>query len=86
MPGRRLLDGQQRVPPYAVAVGCPAKIIASCFTIDEIIKHEEIIYAPEERISRAELESIFETYYTDKKSIGKDNLTETDILKIKSLY
>lgn len=76
----------KELPPYAVAVGCPAKIIASCFTIDEIIKHEEIIYAPEERISRAELESIFETYYTDKKSIGKDNLTETDILRIKSLY
>ena len=58
------------IPPYAVAVGSPAKIIASTFTIDEILIHEEALYPPEERLSRDKLETIFETYYAGKKSIG----------------
>ena len=31
-------------PPYSIIGGVPAKIIKQRFTIDEIVKHEEILY------------------------------------------
>lgn len=49
-------------PPYAVIGGVPAKFIKFKWTIDEIIKHEAILYPENERFTRAELEKIFETY------------------------
>ena len=53
-------------PPYAVLVGSPARIIASKFTIDQIMKHESLLYPEEERFTRTELEDIFNNYYSDK--------------------
>lgn len=66
----------KEIPPYAVAVGSPARIIASVFTIDEIIKHEERIYPKNERFPRAFLEELFATHFEGKKSIGLDNLND----------
>ena len=31
-------------PPYSVVAGVPAKIIASKFTLEQIIKHEQKLY------------------------------------------
>ena len=64
----------KEIPPYAVAVGSPAKIIASTFSIDEIIEHEIALYPPEERFTRQELEEIFSKYYEGKKSIGHNSI------------
>lgn len=66
------------IPPYAVAVGSPAKIIASTYTIEQILKHEKGLYPVEDRFTREELEQIFTTYYQGKKSIGIENTEETD--------
>lgn len=66
-------------PPYAVLVGSPARVIASKFTIDQIIEHESLLYPKEDRYSRAELESVFDQYYRDKKSIGVVGVKEEDI-------
>ena len=66
------------IPPYAVAVGCPAKVIASVFTIDEIIEHEKLTYPVEERFSRSYLEQLFETHYQGKKSIGISTISSED--------
>lgn len=73
------------IPPYAVAVGSPAKIIASSFTIDEIIEHEKSLYPENERFSRKELEVIFEENFKGKKSIGHtiDISTSEYVNKIK---
>ena len=60
----------KEVPPYAVVAGIPAKIIASVFTIDQIIEHESYLYPEKERFTREELEQIFSKYFVDKKSIG----------------
>lgn len=49
-------------PPYAVMGGVPAKFIKFKWTIDEILEHEVALYPEEERISREELEAIFEKY------------------------
>lgn len=66
----------KEIPPYAVAVGSPAKIIASVFTIEQIIEHEKQIYPVEERFSRDYLEELFRLYYDGKKSIGLDFISE----------
>lgn len=60
----------KKIPPYAIAVGCPAKVIASAFTIEQIIEHEKALYPEQERMSREQLEELFNQYYNGKKSIG----------------
>lgn len=72
----------KEIPPYAVAVGSPAKIIASVFTIDQIIEHEKVIYPESERFKKEYLKEIFEKNYVDKKSMGFDNLSSEDKGKI----
>jgi acetyltransferase-like isoleucine patch superfamily enzyme len=70
---------KKAVPPYAVVVGSPARIIASKFTIDEILKHESILYPPEERMSESQLQELFDMYYHGLKSIGSDILKKEDL-------
>lgn len=65
-------------PPYAVLVGAPAKIVASKFTINQIIEHEKKLYPENERFSVEQLQTIFNTYYKDKKHIGIDHLSVSD--------
>lgn len=72
------------IPPYAVVVGVPAKIIATKFSIEEIIKHESIIYPPEERMTKMELEQLFSNRYQGLYSIGVDNLSIEDIEILKN--
>lgn len=58
------------IPPYAVAVGSPAKIIAVRFTLEEIIEHERILYPENERLNIDYLKHLFENEYIGLKSIG----------------
>lgn len=70
----------KNIPPYAIAVGNPAKIIGVKFTIDQILKHEKVLYAPEDRMTKEELENLFEKYYTNMNVYGiETNLTDFDI-------
>ena len=71
----------KKIPPYAVAVGSPVKIIAAVFTVEEILKHEERIYPKEERFSKEYLENIFAEYYENKKTIGVDHMEPDDYIK-----
>ncbi|WP_072544970.1 acyltransferase [Mediterranea massiliensis] len=68
----------KEIPPYAVVVGSPAKIIASKFTLEQIIEHEKKLYPESERMKREELEELFETVFKGKKSIGTDYLSPQD--------
>lgn len=43
------------IPPYAIAGGIPAKVIKFKWTIDEIMRHEAILYPPEQRFSKEQL-------------------------------
>lgn len=71
------------IPPYAVAVGSPARVIGVKFSIEQILKHEEVLYPPKERMSRQELEGLFETYYQGMKPYGVEtDLTEEDLLHL----
>lgn len=50
-------------PPYSIIGGIPAKILKQRFSINEILSHEEKLYAKDNRFSRNELEVIYnETY------------------------
>ena len=70
------------VPPYAVVAGVPAKIIATRFTIDQILQHESEVYPVEERMSRTKLEEVFNEYFQGKKSIGKSEMSEEDRVRL----
>ena len=70
------------VPPYAVVAGVPAKIIATRFTIEQILQHESELYPVEERMSKEKLKTLFEEFYQGKKSIGKGDMSEKDRIRL----
>ena len=49
-------------PPYAIVGGVPAKVLKFRFSIDEILEHESKLYPEVERLTREQLESIFNVY------------------------
>ena len=51
------------VPPYAIVVGNPAKIIGFCFTPDEVIIHEKALYPEAERLAIELLEKNYTKYF-----------------------
>lgn len=65
------------VPPYALVVGMPAKIVGVKFSKAGIMEHERILYMAEKRMTEKEIDSLFETYYSGKKIFGCERpLTE----------
>ncbi|MBO5297478.1 MAG: acyltransferase [Candidatus Homeothermus sp.] len=71
------------VPPYAVVAGSPAKIIATRFSIEQIVEHEQQLYPESERLSTEKINEIFETHYKGLKSIGTSNISAADLKKLK---
>lgn len=49
-------------PPYAIVGGVPAKVIKFYWNIEQIIEHERLLYEPNERYTRSELEALFSKY------------------------
>lgn len=47
---------RNEIPPYAVVVGNPARVIKFKWSIDDIMIHERALYPENERFSREELE------------------------------
>ena len=60
----------KEIPPYAIVVGSPAKIIAAKFTIEQILEHEKLLYPENRRFSREYLEELFESHYKGMRTIG----------------
>lgn len=52
------------VPPYAVVMGNPAKVVGFVFSPDEIVEHEAALYPEAERIPISTLEKNYQKYYT----------------------
>lgn len=57
---------RKSIPPYAVVVGNPAKIVGFRFTPEEIIEHEKALYKEEERLPLSLLEKNYEKYYLSR--------------------
>lgn len=71
------------VPPYALVVGSPARIVGVKFSIDQILEHEKALYPEKERFSREYLEELFAKYYEGMKIFGvQTELTEEDLKKL----
>lgn len=67
------------VPPYALVVGSPARIVGVKFSIDQILEHEKVLYPEKERFSREYLEELFANYYEGMKVFGvQTELSEED--------
>jgi len=48
----------KNVPPYAIVAGVPAKIIKFRWSVEEIMRHEEILYLSHERLSEEFLKTL----------------------------
>lgn len=54
-----------KIPPYAMVVGNPAKVVGFKFTPEEIIEHEKALYPEEERLPLELLEKNYKKYFLD---------------------
>lgn len=52
----------KEIPPYAVAVGNPARVVKFKWSIEDIIKHESQLYDKSERIPREIIERYFQEW------------------------
>ena len=57
---------RQNVPPYAVVIGNPAKIVGFKFTPEESVEHENELYPEEERYNAELLENNYMKYYINR--------------------
>ena len=69
------------VPPYALVVGSPARIVGVKFSVDQILEHEKALYPSSERMNREELEKLFDQYYSGVKVFGVQTTLSKDDLK-----
>ena len=68
------------VPPYALVVGSPARIVGVKFSLEQILEHEKALYPVSERMKREELESLFHNYFEGKRVFGVDySLSDEDL-------
>ena len=57
---------RNNVPPYAIVIGNPAKIVGFTFTPEQVIEHEKILYPENERIPIDKLEKNYKKYFLDR--------------------
>lgn len=55
-----------KVPPYAIVIGNPGKVIGFRYTPDDIILHEQQLYPEEKRLSREVLEKNYQKYFRSR--------------------
>lgn len=53
-------------PPYSIIIGNPAKVTGFKFTPEEVIEHEKILYAEEDRLPLALLEKNYQKYFLNR--------------------
>ena len=57
---------RKKIPPYAIVVGNPGKIIGFSFTPEELIQHETALYKEEERISFENYAKTYEKFFNTR--------------------
>ena len=57
---------RKSIPPYALVVGNPAKIVGFRFTPEEIIEHEKVQYEESERLPFDLLQKNYEKYFLNR--------------------
>ena len=62
------------VPPYAIVIGNPGKVIGFKFSPEEVIKHEIILYNEDERINIDKITLNYKKYFLNKIHSIKSHL------------
>ena len=57
---------RKNTPPYAIVSGNPAKIVGFRFSPSEIIEHEKVLYAENERLPLEMLEKNYNKYFINR--------------------
>jgi acetyltransferase-like isoleucine patch superfamily enzyme len=57
----------KNVPPYAIVVGNPGKVVGFIMTPEEIVEYEKQQYPEEERIPLEKLQKNYKKYFLDRK-------------------
>lgn len=74
------------IPPYALVVGSPAKIIGKTFSLEDVYKHEEMLYPSNDRLSKEYLQMLFYGEYKNLRTYGCNRpLTLEEKAKIDSV-
>ena len=60
------------VPPYAVVLGNPAKVVGFVFTPEEVLEHEKKLYKEEDRLSKELLEKNYNKFFVNRIKEIKD--------------
>jgi acetyltransferase-like isoleucine patch superfamily enzyme len=60
----------KEIPPYAVAVGAPANIIAKKFELEDVLRHEVALYPEGQRLSKEYLEGVFSQHFNGLRTFG----------------
>ncbi len=55
-----------KVPPYAIVIGNPAKVVGFRYTPEEIIEHEKVFFPENERLPLEVLQKNEKKFYLDK--------------------
>jgi len=64
----------KNVPPYAIVVGNPGKVVGFIMTPEEIVEYEKQQYPEEERIPLEVLQKNYKKYFLDRKEEIKNYL------------
>ena len=57
----------KNVPPYAIVVGNPGKVVGFSMTPEEIVEYEKQLYPEKERIPLEMLQRNYKKYFLDRK-------------------
>lgn len=61
------------IPPYALAIGSPAKVVKKIFSdVEAVMRHEKALYPSGQRMSREQLQVLFDNCFQGKKTYGTD--------------
>lgn len=58
----------KNVPPYAIVMGNPAKVVGFNFTPEQIIEHEKVLYSESERLPLEVLQKNYKKHLLDRAS------------------
>lgn len=57
---------RSNIPPYAIVIGNPAKIVGFTFTPEQVVEHEKNLYPESERLPLEKLEKNYQKYFLDR--------------------
>jgi acetyltransferase-like isoleucine patch superfamily enzyme len=59
---------RSNIPPYAIVIGNPAKVVGFRFKPEEIIEHEKNLYPEDDRLDLTLLEKNYNKYFLNRLS------------------